>query len=77
MSAKGFCSPTISSRPVLAWKPVSMSAKAMMEPSAPPPLCRGQSSVQKFGGRRGSVIYPSVGEKLMASWKVNCENTVS
>ena len=38
LSAKGFCSPTISSKPVLAWNLVSMSAKAMIEPSAPPPL---------------------------------------
>ena len=35
--AKGVCSPTISSRPALAWNVVSMG-KAMMEPSAPPPL---------------------------------------
>ena len=35
--AKGVCSPTISSRPALAWNVVSIG-KAMMEPSAPPPL---------------------------------------
>lgn len=35
---KGFWSLTISSRPMLGWKAVSISSKIMMEPSAPPPL---------------------------------------
>ena len=57
LRAKGFCSPTISSRPMLASKFVSSSAKAMMEPSAPPPP--------------NLPSLNNLGEKLMASWKVS------
>ena len=35
----GFWMATISSRPMLGWNAVSMSANVMIEPSAPPPLC--------------------------------------
>ena len=34
----GFCKLTMSSRPALAWKLVSIFSKRMIEPSAPPPL---------------------------------------
>ncbi|KAI0645740.1 hypothetical protein C8Q79DRAFT_712016 [Trametes meyenii] len=37
-ATNGFCRFTISSRPMLGWKPVSMSENMAMEPSAPPPL---------------------------------------
>ena len=38
LSRKGFWMATTSSNPMLAGKPVSVSAKITMEPSAPPPL---------------------------------------
>ena len=37
-ATNGFCNSTISSRPMLGWKFVSISGKIAMEPSAPPPL---------------------------------------
>ena len=39
LSTKGFWMATASSRPMLGWNAVSMSANVMIEPSAPPPLC--------------------------------------
>ena len=67
---------TISSRPTLAWKFVSISGKIAIDPSAPPPLYSCQRQRYVSGAEQRSRTHPNwprasmAGEMAMASWKV-------